>query len=312
MRNFTVDQKGELLDYLFGVLSDTKKTRVRQFLKFKCVAVNNTVTTRHNYPLQSGDKVSIQTGKQESNLQPEFGVRIVYEDDFIVVADKPCGLLTIATEKIQKHTAIYAVNEYLNRKDAFSSKPRRSGDLSPLKLNKKIFIVHRLDKDTSGLIVFAKNEEVKFHMQENWGQVKKKYYAIVEGVPKERKGTIASYLRENQILRMVASSRQTPDSKYAITHYQVLESGPIYSLLEVDLETGRKHQIRVHLTSMGCPVAGDKDYGSRTNPAGRMALHAFFLAFKHPVTGEKKEFQLELPPVLKHLLPRTISTDLCP
>ncbi len=306
MRNFTVDKNDRLLDFLFRVLQDTKKTRIRQFLKFKCVSVNGIATSHHRRPVFPGDQISIRTEKRESQIRPQWGVEIVYEDDFIVVANKPSGLLTIATEKVQKQTAFYAVNERLNRQERFDFKPRHGVHFKKLKLKKKIFIVHRLDRDTSGLIVFAKNEDVKFQMQENWEKVRKRYDAIVEGVPKKKEGTVASFLRENKILRMVSSLREMPDSKYAVTHYKVLETGPVYSLLEIDLETGRKHQIRVHMADLGCPVAGDKDYGAKTNPAGRLALHACFLAFEHPVVGEKMEFRSELPPLLKHILQNAI------
>jgi 23S rRNA pseudouridine1911/1915/1917 synthase len=143
-------------------------------------------------------------------------------------------------------------------------------------------------------------------MQEHWEKVRKRYYAVVEGAPKETQGKIASYLKENKIFRVFSSPKPLPDSKYAVTHYKVLQRGPVYSLLDIDLETGRKHQIRVHLSDIGCPVAGDKDYGNKNNPAVRLALHAYSLSFKHPVTGEKKEFKSDLPPVLKQLLGKTI------
>ncbi|HXV27326.1 MAG TPA: RluA family pseudouridine synthase [bacterium] len=302
MKSFTVDQNSTLLDYLFRVLRDTKKTRIKQWLKFRCISVNGVRTTQFNHPLKTGDQVSIRTGEDQFLLRPALDVGIVFEDDFIVVAHKPSGLLSIATEKIQKRTAFYAVNEYLNRKEGGARPGLRRREYQKPRISKKLFIVHRLDKDTSGLMVFAKDEEVKFRMQEDWAKVTKKYYAVVEGAPGEKEGTLASYLRENTILRMTSSPKKSPDAKYAITHYRVLQTGRDYSLLEIDLETGRKHQIRVHMAKLGCPVAGDKDYGGKTNPANRLALHACFLAFEHPVTGERMEFRSVLPPPLKHLL----------
>ncbi len=306
MRTLTAEKEGPLLDYLFQALQDTKKTRIRELLKLKCISVNGVVTTHHRHPLLPGDKISIQTGKKEFQVQPYWNVEIVYEDDYLVVAQKPSGLLTIATEKVQKQTAFYSVNEYLNRKERAHEHSRHHSHFQKLKLKKEIFIVHRLDRDTSGLLVFAKDEDVKFWMQENWGKVRKSYYAVVEGFPKEKAGTVTSFLRETKILRMISSPHEVPDSKFAITHYKVLEAGPAYSLLEIDLETGRKHQIRVHLAGLGCPVAGDKDYGAKTNPAGRLALHAYALSFEHPVTGERKEFRSDLPPPLKRLLQNTL------
>ena len=303
MRAFTVDEKGSLLAYLFKVLAGTKKTRIKQFLKFKSVSVNGTISTRFDHPLGPGDRVSVATAQSEKfKPSPAFGVEIVYEDDSLVVINKPAGLLTIATEKVQTRTAFYSVNEYLNRvEEKKLFKKGRPEDRRPLR-KKQIFIVHRLDQDTSGLLMFAKNEEIKHRLQDHWKKVRKKYWAVVEGTPGKNSGTVTSFLRQTQTLKVTSGPEQR-GSKSAVTHYRVVRSGESHSLLEIDLETGRKHQIRVHLADLGHPVVGDEKYGNGTDPVGRLALHAHSLAFPHPLSGEPMVFQSDLPPVLKGLVP---------
>lgn len=302
MRTFKVLENIPLLEYLFKTLSDTSRTRVKEYLKFKSVFVNGTVTTRFDHPLAAGDTVAI--GPQKSSEQvsaPKFGVRIVYEDDAIVVAEKPSGLLTIATEKVRTRTAFFAVNDYVNAKKSSEEKRGLRPGRDRAQRKKEIFIVHRLDQDASGLLVFAKNIEAKQHLQAHWRRTRKKYFAVVERIPEKKSGTIESFLRENKFLR-VYSSRRPDESKLAVTHYRVVRTSANYALLEVDLETGRKHQIRVHLADLGHPIAGDKNYGAKTDPAGRLALHAYYLAIDHPVTGERKIFESRLPPEFEKIL----------
>lgn len=280
MRIFIVDQPGPLLDYLFRAMKDTKKTRVREALKSKVVSVNGKSTTRFDFALAAGDQVRIETGKKVlTRPGPAFGVEIVFEDDAIVVVNKPSGLLTIATEKIKNRNAFRAVNEFLNE-----SGHRR----------KNIFLVHRLDRDASGLLIFAKNAAIKEKLQGHWEKVKKTYYAVVEGRPKKESGTVASHLSENKFLRVFSGPR-TQESKLSVTHYRTVRTSGKYSFMEIDLETGRKHQIRVHMADLGCPIAGDENYGAKTDPAGRLTLHAARLEFAHPVTGDKMKFESRHP-----------------
>ncbi len=166
---------------------------------------------------------------------------------------------------------------------------------------KRVFIVHRLDRDVSGVMIFAKNEEVKFRLQENWDQFTKEYCAVVEGAPPESSGTCVSYLAENSILRVVSGPRR-PGAKEAVTHYEVMKKGRDYSLLAIRLGTGRKHQIRVQLADLGCPIAGDKDYGAQTNPIKRIALHARELHLIHPMTGEPLDLICPIPEPFKRLV----------
>jgi 23S rRNA pseudouridine1911/1915/1917 synthase len=299
MRVLRVTEKAPLLEYLYKVLSDTKRTRVKQLLRFGFVSVNGTVTTRHDQTLLPDDQVSIQTRKAvPSEISPQYGVQVIFEDTDLVVVSKPPGLLTIATEKVKTETAFYAVNDYLNQKVRLDAPPRSRVHLKPLR-KKQIFIVHRLDREASGLLAFAKNAEAKLRLQRHWQEARKKYYAVVEGIPERSAGQVASYLKENKILRVFSAKS---GGKHSVTHYRVVRSGGWYALLEIDLETGRKHLIRVHLADLGHPIAGDTAYGARTNPLGRLALHAYSLAFKHPMSGAWVSFRTELPPPFEKLL----------
>lgn len=302
MRTFTVRDPGFLLEYLFKTLSETKKTRVRQILKFGSVIVNDQVTTRFDHPLVPGDQVSIRSAKEtQPALTPAFGIEVVYNDDALIVIRKPAGLLTVATEKIATQTAFYAVNEYLCKKDAEILRYKKRVEGRDFR-KKQIFVVHRLDREASGLLVFAKNLEVKQQFQSHWTEVTKKYYAVVEGVPEKKSGTITSFLRENKFLK-VYSSKRSDDAKLSTTRYQVLHAGKDHALLEVELETGRKHQIRVHLSEMGHPIAGDERYGSMARFSGDgIALHAYYLAFTHPTTHQPMVFRSPLPKLFENLL----------
>lgn len=299
-KTLKVDRKEALLAYLFAALPETKKVVLKQHLKHRCISVNGRIQTQFDYALSPGDEVRIESSKSRAVTPAlQFHIEIVYEDTALLVINKPAGLLSIATEKIHRETAIFAVNDYLNKKAA--AETRRP------KFQKRVFIVHRLDRDVSGLLILAKTEAVKLGLQENWDRFKKEYLAVVEGSPKERAGTCSSYLHENKFLRVFSSPRPlTPEAKRAVTHYEVLKPGENYSLLKIRLETGRKHQIRVHLSDLGHPVAGDKFYNARSNPCGRIALHAWRLEFKHPVTAKDLVFTSPLPPPLARLVEEKI------
>lgn len=207
-------------------------------------------------------------------------LRIVFEDRSIVVVDKPAGLLTMATETERSKTAYAALRAYLNRK-----KPAE-----------KLFIVHRLDREASGLIVFAKTVEAKERLQDQFKNhsAGRRYVALVEGHVKADDVTIRSYLAENAAFR-VYSTPNKKIGKLAVTHVHVLKRNPKATLVEVRLETGRKHQIRVHLAERGHPIAGDKNYGRGYNPIRRLALHAARLEFRHPLTGKPMTFEAPHP-----------------
>ena len=291
MRNFVVKDGTLLQDFLFTALKDLKKTKIKQILKFGSVHVNGREVTWYKHPLKPGDKVEI-LGKERASAErskANLGIPILFEDKDLLVVEKPSGLLTMGTEREKEATLYFMLNEYEK------SKTRdKSG---------RIYIVHRLDRDASGLIVFAKNDASKRGLQGHWNLATKKYYAITEGTPEEKEGTIENFLREDDFKRVYAVSRNHPEAQHAVTHYRVLRENGGYALLEVTLETGRKNQIRVHLAGLGCPIMGDEKYGARSDPFRRLALHAFFLSFPHPSTGELKTFKSALPSKLALLFP---------
>lgn len=215
------------------------------------------------------------------------GLSILYEDRDILVVDKISGLLTIGTEKVRENTAYYLLNKYV-----------RKGNL---KSKNRVFIVHRLDRDASGIIVFAKNENAKRYLQEEWQKFQKKYYAVVRGTLSQKEGIITSYLAENRAYKMY-SVDDPKKGKLARTGYKVLSESKNYSLLEIDLLTGRKNQIRVHFSEKGCPVAGDKKYGEHEKGIKRLALHSASITILHPYTKEKMTFDTKVPAYFESLL----------
>jgi tRNA pseudouridine32 synthase/23S rRNA pseudouridine746 synthase/23S rRNA pseudouridine1911/1915/1917 synthase len=214
-------------------------------------------------------------------FQPK-GLPVLYEDHDILVVDKRSGLLTVSNAKDRENTAYYMLTDYV-RKGNKKSKNR-------------IFIVHRLDRDTSGVIVFAKTEKAKHTLQEQWSAFKKTYSAVVCGRLSEKEGVITSYLAENSIHKMYSVNKRNQDKgKLAKTAYKVLKESEKYSLLEVDLLTGRKNQIRVHFAEKGFPVAGDKKYGGKAKNIKRLTLHAVSLTMVHPFTKEEMTFESKVP-----------------
>jgi len=207
-------------------------------------------------------------------------IHVVYEDDAVIVVEKPAGLLTMATDTEKSRTVYALLREAANRK-----RPAE-----------KIFIVHRLDREASGLLVFAKTIEAKERLQDQFKDhsAGRKYVVVVEGRVSPEKFTIQSYLAENAAFR-VYSTKKKALGKIAITHVRVIHPNPKASLIEVRLETGRKHQIRVHLAERGHPIVGDKIYGSGMNPLRRLALHGAELEFRHPVTGRLMHFEAPVP-----------------
>ncbi len=224
-----------------------------------------------------------------SARHPLNGIILLYEDRDILVADKAPGLLTMGTETQKERTAYFRLTAYV----------RKGNPKSP----KRIFIVHRLDREVSGVLVFAKSETAKRFLQAQWESAEKKYLAVVRGKMKEARGTISSYLTENAA-RRVYSTEDHARGKLSHTAYRVLKETKDFSLLEITLLTGRKNQIRVHLADIGHPVVGDAKYGDKTRDKGfhRVALHALSLAFNHPFDGRPVAFQTEVPPYFHRLV----------
>ena len=207
-------------------------------------------------------------------------LKIVYEDKHILVVEKDAGVLTISTEKEKYNTLFHEVYEYIKKK------------------NQKVFIVHRLDKDTSGLVLFAKSEKVKKYFQDNWMDVKRKYYAIAYGNNMPKNGEIKVNLSETKTLMTYVSQA----GKLAVTKYTKLKELGKYNLVDIEILTGRKNQIRVSLTLIGYPIVGDKKYGTAPNPLRRLCLHAYLLEFKHPITHENIKLETSIPKVFDVLI----------
>lgn len=276
---YPVGQESRLMDFLIASMPDRKRQNIKDILRHGSVMVNETVTSQFDTPLNPGDTVRV-------NLTRSFPVfsnprlKIVYEDDDIIVVNKGYGLLSMGNEKIKEGTAYSILRQYLKEKD-----PRN-----------KIFIVHRLDRDTSGLMMFAKNPEAKDAMQHNWNNMvlERRYVCVVEGKMEEAEGIVRSYLAETSQFEVY--STQNPDEgQLAVTRYRTLKTGGGYSLVEVSLDTGRKNQIRVHMKDLGHPIAGDKKYGAKSSPIHRLALHAMTLRFVHPVTRKDMRFETPVP-----------------
>jgi tRNA pseudouridine32 synthase/23S rRNA pseudouridine746 synthase/23S rRNA pseudouridine1911/1915/1917 synthase len=214
-----------------------------------------------------------------AKYQPK-GVTILHEDRDLIVVEKPCGLLTIGTDRDKSRTAHSILNDYVRKGD-----PRSRN---------RIYVVHRLDRETSGILLFAKSEAVKLYLQEHWPETEKRYLTVVQGILKEKSGVISSYLTENSAYR-VYSTNDPAAGKLSRTEYAVLKEARGLSLLEIHLLTGRKHQIRVHLSELGHAVVGDSKYGKDNAPQGFLALHARSLSFKHPVSGKLLSFETPIP-----------------
>jgi len=215
------------------------------------------------------------------------GLEIIYEDSAIIVVDKPPGMLTMGTEKEKERTAYFAITDYVRKGYSRSSK--------------RIFIVHRLDRETSGIVIFAKTEKAKYDLQDNWKETRKKYLAVVHGKCDKQYETITSYLAENKAY-IVYSTDVREKGKLSHTAYRVLKETKDFSLLEVDLLTGRKHQIRVHLAGIGNPIVGDSKYGKRDDGHKRIALHALSISFKHPLSGKEMFLKTKVPEYFKQLV----------
>lgn len=283
----TVTEEVTLLPFLIANWPEMKRTRLKQCLKFGSVRVNGKPVTQHDHALHKGAKVSIKVEKAARGAPPPLpsGLEIMHEDDAIIVLNKGAGWLTVALDSGKGRTAYAALTDHVR-----ASNPRN-----------RVWIVHRLDRDTSGLIVFAKTEPFKRVLQQNWHRFDKTYRAVVEGVVKRDAGTLRCHLNEEFSLR-VRSVPPDEDTREAITHFKVLKRGAERTLVELKLETGRRHQIRVHLSDMGHPIVGDKPYGALTDPAKRLGLHACELRFEHPATEEKMRFELPMPGVLAKLV----------
>jgi 23S rRNA pseudouridine1911/1915/1917 synthase len=281
---FRVTSRCELLPYLISLPLGLSRKKAKDLLRFRAVTVQRKERVRHDTQLEPNDVVTIVVEKKVRNALDRYGLKIIHLDDAIVVIDKPAGLLSMGSEREKGRTAHRVLNEHLKT-------------LTKSRLQ-QAFIVHRLDRESSGLMVFARNESIQAALQQNWRRVTKRYLAIVEGTPANGQGTLKDRLVESNSFMV---HRVEKGGDLAITHYRVLRRHGDKSLLELTLETGRKNQIRVQLAARGHPIVGDRKYGSSSDPARRLALHSCELKFLHPASEASMEFHSDLPRQLKQL-----------
>jgi 23S rRNA pseudouridine1911/1915/1917 synthase len=276
---FEVTEEMELLTFLLAKMSNKSRHNVKALLRDKQVLVNRKAVTQFNHILKSKQIVEIKDSKAPQE-QRYKGLKIIFEDQHLIVIEKDEGTLSIATEKQKLHNAYSILSDHVKKED-----PRN-----------RIFVIHRLDRETSGLMMFAKSEKIQKLMQESWNATiqERTYLAVTEGFVKQMEGTVESYLVENKALTVYSVSNPAL-GKHAITHYETLKHSETNSLLKVNLETGRKNQIRVHMKDIGFPIVGDEKYGSKTDPMNRLGLHAWVLAFVHPITQEEMYFETPIP-----------------
>jgi len=289
INTFTVSEKDTLLRWLLTHLPSRSRKIVKAVLRDRQVFVDGKAITQFDHKLRQGQHIEIHWNKRTSTQQPH-GLNIVYEDSDLIIINKPSGLLTVATDKEKRKTAYSILSNHVKAEHP----------------DYKIFIIHRLDRETSGLLMFAKNESVKHEIQKTWNTTiaERTYVGVVEGQTKKTRGTITSWLSESKAF--IVYSSQNPRHGYkAVTHYKKIRENSMYSLLQINLETGRKHQIRVHMQDINHPIIGDKKYSSTLNPIHRMGLHAQVLAFTHPRTGKPFRFETPIPSKFEKLLSTT-------
>lgn len=284
-RSLTVKENTTLLTFLFEQISDQSKSSVKKLLANRQISVNGTTTKQFDAVLVPGDEVRISYEWGRAEFHHPM-LRLVWEDELLIVVDKKNGLLSMSTDRVKEKTAYHLLSDYVKEANPAN----------------KIFILHRLDRDTSGLMMFAKSRQIQQQMQADWNNVitERSYVAVVEGRPEKDTDLLTSFLMENSAMKVYVTN--SADGREAITRYKVLKSNDQYSLLNLNLETGRKNQIRAQMESIGHPIAGDEKYGALSNPIKRLALHARKLCFVHPVTGEEMCFETAIPSLFNSLV----------
>ena len=284
---YKVQEKKQLLAFLLEDVPGLSRTKAKSLLKYGQIAVNGKRQKAFNYELRVGSVVAvIQSTKEQARTSARLD--IVFENNELIVINKPDGLLSVAADGPDEETAHSLVEEYLKSKDSKS----------------KAYVVHRLDQYTSGVLLFAKSNALRLKLQERWNDLvtARKYYAVVEGALEKKQGKIRSWLTEGEGFVMRSSKKPLEGAKEAVTVYEVLQETEKLSLLDVTLETGRKNQIRVHMYELGHPVAGDKKYRATSNPLRRLGLHAYKLVLRHPETEELFSFQTQMPKSFRRVM----------
>lgn len=282
---YEVEQAQPLLEYLLTHVNNQSRSKIKAILKGKGILVNGKTVSQFDYPLEKGMVVLVSRNKRRNEPFKSRYLRIVYEDQYLIVIEKNIGILSMK-----------AGHRSLNVKTVLDEYFEKSGQ------NCTAHVVHRLDRDTSGLLVYAKDMNTEQILERNWHDIvyDRRYIAVLSGVMEEDQGTMSSWLKDNKAY-ITYSSPVDNGGKYAVTHFFTIDRSSDYSLVEFKLETGRKNQIRVHAADMGHPVCGDIKYGNGDDPLDRLCLHAFLLCFTHPITGERMEFETPMPASFKTL-----------
>lgn len=278
IKQLEVKNEYELLEFLLLTFKDQSRNSVKSLLSSHRVSIDGAPISQFNFKLYPGDVVIITKDPIKKKIRKDLP--IIFENDEMIVINKPSGLLSVPSDKEKGSTAYRMVTDYVQQKN------RRN----------RIFIVHRLDEDTSGVLMFVKDKKLCDLLQDNWNDLMQKrgYIAIVEGVMEEKSKTIKSYLVKNS-QNLMYSSKKKGEGQFAITHYKVIKENETYSMLDVNIDTGRKNQIRVHLGELGHHVIGDDKYGNPSNPLNRLGLHAYELQFIHPVSKKLMTFTASTP-----------------
>ena len=286
IREYPVNGNYELLEFLLLTFKDQSRNSVKSLLTNHRVSVDGAPISQYNFKLTKGDVVIIS--KTPIHKKTRSNLPIIFEHDEIIVINKPSGLLSIASDKEKGSTAYRMLTDYVQQKDKHN----------------RIYVVHRLDEDTSGVLMVAKNEKLRDALQNKWNDLvsSRGYYAIVDGKLDKKSGTLTSYLKKNA-QNMMYSSKKEGDGQYSVTHYKVLAETDNYSFLDVHIDSGRKNQIRVHLGDIGHNVIGDDKYGNPTNPIKRLGLHAYELVLTHPFTNKVMKFKAPVPKEFETLFP---------
>ena len=285
LKTFKVTSESLLLEFLYNKITNESRNNVKKYLSNHQVLVNGNCVTQFNYAIYKEDLVQISKNPVNKVKKENVKLDIIYEDDELIAINKPSGLLSIESDSEKNNTAYRLLSEHVAKKDKKA----------------RIFVVHRIDKDTSGVLVVAKNEKIKNALQHKWQDIVKKrqYIAICEGVFKEKQGTVKSYLKENMNHLMYSTNDKS--GQYSVTHYKVLKQNSKYSMVDVCIDSGRKNQIRVHMGDLNHKVVGDEKYGPVSNPINRLGLHAYVLEFVHPVTNKLMRFEAKIPSVFNGL-----------
>ncbi len=272
----TINKSDTLINFLTEQYPDSPRTRIKKLLQNGCVRINNKVITLHSFGLSKGDSIEIVTSTGPA-AKVALPFLVLFEDAHVIVVEKPAGIVTSSTDG---STSIqWMLSQF------YKSQNKGKG---------RVYVVHRLDKEVSGVLLLAKSQEAMNTIKNSWKETEKRYIALVEGKPEQSEGTIKSWLVEDKTQK-VHSTNNAAKGKLAITHYRTVQQVNNNTLLEVKLETGRKNQIRVHLSSIGCPIVGDRKYGASKEYIRRVRLHARYLSFPHPMSCEKIVIESPMP-----------------